>query len=212
MELIDRPPHALKRVRGDTPQRSISIRTDRRLFDNSLSSVACRVSPSTQLTFGRLTTIMHAPLALLALIPVALGCLNADSNKCASYIKSNAATASPFCASFTKSVVTATTALPAWATNCDNKPKVLSAECSCHYTAGSSPAPTSSEQTTATPTTIITRTTTAAGTGTAPTGVTTVLPQSSGAVATNAPILVSGSLDGGMKLYDRSRKWSSCQK
>ena len=151
---------------------------------------------------------MHASLTLLALIPVTLGCLNADSNKCASYIKSNAATASPFCASFTKSVVTATTALPAWATNCDNKPKVLSAECSCHYTAGSSPAPTTSKQTTTTPTTIVTRTstTTAAGTGTAPTGVTTVLPQSSGAVATNAPIVVSGSLDGGMKLYDRSRK------
>jgi hypothetical protein len=154
---------------------------------------------------------MHARLALFALIPVALGCLNADSNKCASYIKSNAATASPFCASFTKSVVTATTALPAWATNCDNKPKVLSAECSCHYTAGSSPVPTTSKQTTATtatPTTIVTRTTTSAGTGTgtAPTGVTTVLPKSSGAVATNAPIVVSGSLDGGMKLYDRSRK------
>lgn len=155
---------------------------------------------------------MHAHFVLLALIPVALGCLNADSNKCASYIKSNSATASPFCASFTKSVVTATTALPAWATNCDNKPKLLSAECSCHYTAGGSPTSTSSKQTTATPTTIVTRTTTAAGTGTAPTGVTTVLPQSSGAVATNTPILVSGSLDGGMKLYDRSRKWFSYHK
>lgn len=155
---------------------------------------------------------MHASLALFALIPVAWGCLNADSNKCASYIKSNAATASPFCASFTKSAVTATTALPAWATHCDNKPKLLSAECSCHYTAGVSPAPTSSKQTTATPTTIITRSTTAAGTGTAPTGVTTILPQSSGAVATNTPILVSDSLDGGMKLYDRSRKWSGCHK
>lgn len=155
---------------------------------------------------------MHASLALFALVPVALGCLNADSNKCASYIKYNAATASPFCASFTKSLVTATTALPAWATNCDNKPKLLSAECFCHYTAGGSPTPTSTKQTTMTPTTIVTRTTTAAGTGTAPTGVKTVLPQSSGAVATNAPILVSGSLDGGMKLYDRSRKWSRCHK
>jgi hypothetical protein len=152
---------------------------------------------------------MHARLALIALIPVVLGCLNADNNKCASYIKSNAATASSFCASSTKSIVTATMALPAWATNCDNEPKLLSAECSCHYTAaGSSPAPTPSKQTTATPTTITTRTTTAAGTGTAPTDVTTVLPQSSGAVATNAPNLVSDSLDGGMKLYDRSRKCS----
>jgi hypothetical protein len=164
-------------------------------------------SSFTSLTHKILTFIMHAHLALLALIPVALGCLNADSNKCASYIKSNAATASPFCASFTKSIVTATAALPAWATNCDNKPKLLSAECSCHYTAASSsPARTTSKQTTVTPTTIVTSTTTAAGTGTAPTGVTTVLPQFSGAVATNAPIIVSGSLDGGMKLYDRSRK------
>lgn len=175
-----------------------------------LSPVACRVSSPTKLSHDKPAFIMHSRLALLTLIPVALGCLNADTNKCASYIKSNAATASPFCASFTKSVVTATTALPAWATNCDSKPKVLSAECSCHYTAGSSPAPTSSKQTTATPTTIVTRTSTTAaagtGSGTAPTGVTTVLPQSSGAVATNAPIVVSGSLDGGMKLYDRSRK------
>jgi len=152
---------------------------------------------------------MHAAFALLALVPATLGCLNADSNKCASYIKSSAAVASPFCASFTKSVVTATTALPAWATNCDSKPKLISAECSCHYTGGSSTTPTTSRQTTTTSTTIVTRTSTAAGTGTAPTGVTTTLPKSSGAVATNAPIVVSGSLDGGMKLYDRSRKWAS---
>lgn len=153
---------------------------------------------------------MHA-LALLSLLPVALGCLNPGTNKCASYIKSNAATASAFCASYTKTVATATTGLPAWATNCDNKPKLLSAECSCHYTGTGSPA-TTTLRTTTTPTTIVTRTSTSTGGGgnvPAPTGVTTVLPKSSGAVATNAPILVSGSLDGGMKLYDRSREYLS---
>ncbi|KAG9256927.1 pectate lyase-domain-containing protein [Emericellopsis atlantica] len=139
---------------------------------------------------------MHA-LTLLGLLPVALGCLNANTNPCASFIKSNAAQASPFCATFTQSQVTATTGLPAWATNCSNKPKLLTAECACHYPGnGNPPAPTT--------TTLTTKTTTAAGSNPNHTGVTTTLPQSSGAVATNAAIVVSGSLDGGMKLYDRS--------
>ncbi|OLN86496.1 putative pectate lyase F 3 [Colletotrichum chlorophyti] len=38
----------------------------------------------------------------------------------------------------------------------------------------------------------------------APSGVTKTLPQSSGAVATDEPIAVTGEFDGGMKLYDRS--------
>ena len=142
---------------------------------------------------------MHA-LTLLSLLPVALGCLNSKTNPCASFIKSNVAEASPFCATFTQSQVTATTGLPAWATNCSNKPKLLSAECSCHYTGGGGnpPAPTT--------TTLTTKTTTAGGNPVPnPTGVTTTLPQSKGAVATNAAIVVRGSLDGGMKLYDRSR-------
>ncbi|GJC98161.1 pectate lyase [Colletotrichum higginsianum] len=37
-----------------------------------------------------------------------------------------------------------------------------------------------------------------------PSGVTKTLPQSSGAVATDEPIAVTGDFDGGMKLYDRS--------
>lgn len=146
---------------------------------------------------------MHG-IALLGFLPVALGCLNTKTNPCASYIKSNVASASAFCATFTQSTVTATTALPAWATNCDNKPKLLSSECSCHYTGGGSPpGPT--------PTTIVTttRTTTAGGSNPPPpTGITTTLPQSSGAVTSSAAILVPVSLDGGMKLYDRSRKLS----
>lgn len=91
---------------------------------------------------------MHVSI-LLALAPAAvLGCLNANSNPCASFIKSQAATASPFCATFTKSVVTATAGLPAWAANCSNKPNLLSAECSCHYSGGGTPATTTRAATT----------------------------------------------------------------
>lgn len=88
--------------------------------------------------------------AFLALAPVAVfGCLNENTNPCASFIKSQAATASPFCASFTRSVVTATAGLPAWAANCSNKPKLISAECSCHWSGGAVPttAPTTTRTT-----------------------------------------------------------------
>ncbi|KAF7552998.1 hypothetical protein G7Z17_g3944 [Cylindrodendrum hubeiense] len=123
-------------------------------------------------------------LILLVLIPAVLGCLNADTNSCASFIKSQSATASPFCATFTQSTVTATTGLPAWATNCSQRPSLISKECSCYYTGtgsgGTEP------------------------TGTVPTGVTTTLPASSGVVTSSAPITVTASFDGGMKRYDRS--------
>ncbi|KAF7548897.1 hypothetical protein G7Z17_g6768 [Cylindrodendrum hubeiense] len=73
---------------------------------------------------------------LLALLPAVLGCANPETNECASYIANNAATASAFCATFTQSVVTATADLPSWASACGYKPKHISKECSCHYTAG----------------------------------------------------------------------------
>ncbi|CCF47186.1 pectate lyase [Colletotrichum higginsianum] len=142
---------------------------------------------------------------LLALLPTALGCLNANSNACASYIKSNAA-ASTFCATFTRSTVTATTALPAWATNCSNKPSLLSAECTCHYSGaaggGSSPSTTLKTTTTSKPTS----TQGGGAVVTPPTGVTTTLPKSSGATYTSKPITVSAgqSYDGGLKKFDRS--------
>ncbi|KAK1490877.1 pectate lyase [Colletotrichum cuscutae] len=86
---------------------------------------------------------------LLALLPAALGCLNTDTNACASYMKSNAA-ASTFCATFTKSTVTATTALPAWATNCSQKPSLISAECTCAYSGAGGSSPTTTLKTTTT--------------------------------------------------------------
>ncbi|KAI9166373.1 putative pectate lyase A [Paramyrothecium foliicola] len=101
---------------------------------------------------------------LLALLPVALGCTNPKSNSCASFMSANPATAGPFCATFTQNVVTATAALPAWATNCKNKPKEISKECSCYYTGGPGEPPVSTEQppssTQRPPTTIVTSTTT----------------------------------------------------
>ncbi|KAJ6259385.1 hypothetical protein Dda_6286 [Drechslerella dactyloides] len=103
---------------------------------------------------------MHKEQALLlAFLPAAFGCLNANSNSCASFIKSQAATASPFCATFTRSTVTATTGLPAWATYCSNKPSMISAECSCAYTGGGS-QPTTTLRTTTRATTGATTTTT----------------------------------------------------
>ncbi|KAL3293823.1 pectate lyase [Colletotrichum asianum] len=135
---------------------------------------------------------------ILALLPAVLGCLNADTNSCASFIKSQSATASAFCATFTKSTVTATTGLPAWATNCSNKPSQISAECTCNYSGAGGSSPT---------TTL--KTTTTAGSGgaiTTPAGVTTTLPASKGATSTSKAITVSAgqTYDGGMKKFDRS--------
>uniref|UniRef100_L2FK51 Pectate lyase n=1 Tax=Colletotrichum fructicola (strain Nara gc5) TaxID=1213859 RepID=L2FK51_COLFN len=113
---------------------------------------------------------------ILALLPAALGCLNADTN----------------------STVTATTGLPAWATNCSNKPSQISAECTCNYSGAGGSSPT---------TTL--KTTTTAGSGgaiTTPAGVTTTLPASKGATSTSKAITVSAgqTYDGGMKKFDRS--------
>ncbi|KFY11029.1 hypothetical protein V491_07364 [Pseudogymnoascus sp. VKM F-3775] len=89
--------------------------------------------------------------AVLALLPVALGCTNPDTDPCASYMEAQPATASQFCVTFTQSVVTATTGLPSWATNCSNKPSALSKECSCYFTGGgSTPTTTTTPGTTLT--------------------------------------------------------------
>lgn len=96
------------------------------------------------------------PHLFLALLPVVLGCTNPLSNSCASFMSANPATAGPFCTSFTQNVITATTALPAWATNCSNKVKEISKECSCYYTGGPIEPPSSTQLP---PSTIITSTT-----------------------------------------------------
>lgn len=153
--------------------------------------------------------------ALLVLAPAVLGCLNVESNPCASYIKSNAAVASPFCATFTTAVVTATTALPAWATYCSKKPKLISSECACHYTGGSPPATTTAVTTTKsstigtvgpTPTTTSSPTTTVA-TGPVPgepTKATSVFPAAVGETKLPSATVISGVFDGGMKRWHRT--------
>ncbi|EPS45097.1 hypothetical protein H072_929 [Dactylellina haptotyla CBS 200.50] len=147
---------------------------------------------------------MQKLLLLAALVPSVFGCSNPDSNACASFIKSQSGTASAYCATFTKSTVTATTGLPSWASNCDNKPSMISKECSCYYTGGS--AATTTGSTTLKTTTKATTTAAGGGGGSTPTGLTKSLPASAGSVSTSAPIVVSGSFDGGMKKYDRNPK------
>lgn len=98
---------------------------------------------------------------ILAFAATALACTNPDSNACASFIKSQAATASNFCATFTQTSYTATTGLPSWASNCNNKPKEISKECSCHWQ-GAAPTGSSSSIITTSVPVITTATTTAA--------------------------------------------------
>ncbi|KAH8666918.1 pectate lyase-domain-containing protein [Xylariales sp. PMI_506] len=134
---------------------------------------------------------MYKCILLSLLVPLALGCTNPESDPCASYISANKGV----CSTFFSTSITATTGLPSWASNCSNKPSQISKECSCYTTAGSGGA-------TSTGTTTATKTTTTAG-GSTPTGLTTTLPASSGAVSTSKAITVSGTFDGGMKKYDR---------
>ncbi|KAI2638338.1 polysaccharide lyase family 1 protein [Xylaria nigripes] len=103
--------------------------------------------------------------ALLALVPFVWACTNPDTDPCASFMTAQPATASPFCASFTKSMVTATADLPSWAAACSNKPSAISKECSCAFTGGGGGAPTSAPTTTKTTMTTTTRTTTGSGGG-----------------------------------------------
>ncbi|KAI1181678.1 polysaccharide lyase family 1 protein [Nemania serpens] len=112
--------------------------------------------------------------ALLALVPFVRACTNPNNDACASFMTAQAATASAFCATFTKSTVTATTGLPAWATACANKPSAISKECSCAFTAGGGGgATTTTAVPTTTPptsTTLTTSTKTTTGSGGGSTG------------------------------------------
>ncbi|KAJ5662191.1 uncharacterized protein N7477_009807 [Penicillium maclennaniae] len=78
---------------------------------------------------------------LLSFVPLVLGCNNPASHACASVYTASAAEASAFCATFTASVVTATTGLPAFASACDFKPRHLSSACNCLDTAWATDSP-----------------------------------------------------------------------
>ncbi|RAL65346.1 hypothetical protein DID88_000914 [Monilinia fructigena] len=76
---------------------------------------------------------MRSAIILGFLASVALACDNPQSpgHACASAFAASPEEAVSFCATYTKSVNTATTGLPAFATACANKPKKLSSACSC---------------------------------------------------------------------------------
>ncbi|KAI1273090.1 polysaccharide lyase family 1 protein [Xylaria sp. FL0933] len=103
--------------------------------------------------------------ALLALAPLVRACTNPDSDPCASFMTAQAATASAFCATFTQSTVTATSALPAWASVCSSKPSAISKECSCAFTNGGGGGTTTTTKATSTTLTTTTKTTTGSGGG-----------------------------------------------
>lgn len=63
-----------------------------------------------------------------------LACTNPNPDPCASHVSANRVAASSFCATFTKSSVTATTGLRFWASNCSNNPSAISRECTCAFT------------------------------------------------------------------------------
>lgn len=138
---------------------------------------------STQITFKM------RGLYLLAALPAVWACTNPDSDPCASYMSANGATASAFCATFTKSSVTATTGLPSWASNCSNKPSAISKECSCYFTgtAASTTATSTSKATTSTATSTKTSS-----------GSTTTATNSCGSAAINGLVgYASGTTGGG---------------
>jgi len=64
-------------------------------------------------------------------IPAVLACTNPDSDPCASAVS---VSGQAFCATYTTTVNTATTALPAWASACTLKPTKISSLCSCFAT------------------------------------------------------------------------------
>nr|AHC56281.1 polygalacturonase 3 [Monilinia fructicola] len=76
---------------------------------------------------------MRSAIILGFLASIALACDNPKSpgHACASAFAASPVEAASFCATYTKSVNTATTGLPPFATACANKPKKLSSACSC---------------------------------------------------------------------------------
>ncbi|KAF7539174.1 hypothetical protein G7054_g2312 [Neopestalotiopsis clavispora] len=107
---------------------------------------------------------------ILALVPAVLACTNPDTDACASYMSANSATASAFCATFTQSTVTATAALPAWASYCSSKPSAISKECTCAFSGAATSTTTKATSTTTTATTLTTSTSTSTGPATTSTG------------------------------------------
>ncbi|KIN02317.1 glycoside hydrolase family 28 protein [Oidiodendron maius Zn] len=75
---------------------------------------------------------MRLTIILGAIVPLALGCTNPKTDPCASNVVNSGLA---FCATYTTTVNTATTGLPAWASACSDKPSKISSVCSCFATA-----------------------------------------------------------------------------
>lgn len=151
-----------------------------------MKSIHCIKWPKTGLIYHTSFT-MHR-LSLVALLPIVLACTDPDSDPCASFMTASKATASAFCKTFTTASVTATAGLPAWASNCSNKPSAISKECTCAFSAGVTATTTSSAATT----------TTTARTTTTSTGPATTATNTCGAAAIDGLVgYASGATGGG---------------
>ena len=77
------------------------------------------------------------PLAVALLLPAVLACENPDSHPCASIFTASTALVTSFCATYTASDITATTAIPSAINSaCSSKSLTISEACTCFVTPG----------------------------------------------------------------------------
>ena len=78
-----------------------------------------------------------ATLAVALLLPAALACENPDTHPCASVFTASTALVTSFCATYTASDITATTAIPSAINSaCSSKSLTISEACTCFVTPG----------------------------------------------------------------------------
>ncbi|KAF1995551.1 glycoside hydrolase family 28 protein [Amniculicola lignicola CBS 123094] len=73
---------------------------------------------------------ISSSIALIGAVPIVFACANVDTDACAAAFSKNVASASTFCATYTKTTNTANTGLPTWAATCSTY-KHYSSACSC---------------------------------------------------------------------------------
>jgi polygalacturonase len=75
------------------------------------------------------------PLAVALLLPVVLACENPDTHPCASVFTASTSLVTSFCATYTASDITATTAIPSAINSaCSSKSLTISEACTCFVT------------------------------------------------------------------------------
>ena len=83
------------------------------------------------------TIMVHSftPFAVALLLPTVLACENPDTHPCASVFTASTALVTSFCATYTASVITATTAIPSVINSaCSSKSLTISEACTCFVT------------------------------------------------------------------------------